>query len=85
MANIDDVISLNKIISNPHYDFLSHLMTNNDDNDNDDVLTNVSPYDNVDSNCIYIDEFDYIKEFKDKKNPTFIVLTFKAFLLNSMS
>jgi hypothetical protein len=78
MANIDDVISLDKIISSPHYDFLSHLMTNNDDNDNDDVLNNVSPYDNVNSNCIYIDEFDYIKEFKDKKNQTFMSLNIQS-------
>ncbi len=53
--------------SDPDFDFLSHLMTNNDDNDNNEVLNNVSPYDNVDSNCVYIDEIDFIREFKDKK------------------
>jgi hypothetical protein len=51
MANIDDVISLDNIAINPDYDFLNHLMTNNDDNDNDDVLNIISPYDNVESNC----------------------------------
>ncbi len=65
MANIDDVITLDNIVNDPQYDFLSHLMTNNDDNDNDDALNNVSPYDNVDSNCIHIDEIDYIREFKE--------------------
>jgi hypothetical protein len=71
MASIDDVISLDNIISNPDFEFLSHLMTSNDDNDNNEVLNNVSPYDNVDSNCIYIDEIDYIREFKDNKKSNF--------------
>jgi len=78
MASIDDVISLDNIINNPDFDFLSHLMTSNDDNDNNEVLNNVSPYDNVDSNCIYIDEIDYIREFKDKKNQTFMSLNIQS-------
>jgi hypothetical protein len=54
MANIDDIISLDRIINNPAYDFLNQLMTSNDKNDNDDgdVHKKFSPYENVESNCI---------------------------------
>jgi hypothetical protein len=80
MANIDEVISLDNIAINPDYDFLSHLITNNDDNDNDDVLNIISPYDNVESNCNYIDEFECIREFKNKNNQTFMSLNIQSHL-----
>ncbi len=72
MASIDDVISLDRITSNPAYDFVSHFITKTDDHDNDnvDVLNNVSPY--VESNCKHINELGYISEFKGKNNQTFM-------------
>ena len=79
MANINNVLSLDSIDTNPVYDFLNHLMISNDDNDdNNNVLNNISPYDNVDSNCSYIDELEYIREFGCKTNQTFMSLNIQS-------
>jgi len=78
MARAEDVISLDSLVNNPMYDFLYHLMPNINDNDKDDEFSNISPYANVESNSKYLDELEYISEFKGKNKQTFMSLNIQS-------
>jgi hypothetical protein len=53
-------------------------MTNNDDNDNDDVLNIISPYDNVESNCNWW--IWMYKGIQKQKQPNFMSLNIQSHL-----
>jgi len=77
MASDDDVMTLDSIINNPDFDFLTHYLSTVPTDDND--LSNIiSPYSNIDMCCKYFDETEFVNEFKLKNEQLFLSLNVQS-------
>jgi hypothetical protein len=78
MAGDDDAMTLDSIISNPVFDFLTQYSSAIPVEEHDDHANVISPYSNIDMCCKYFDETDFVNEFKLKNEQLFLSLNVQS-------
>ena len=72
MANNNtDMFSLNELINNPQFDFIKTILNANPNRNNFDFSH--SPYEDLSTTCVYVDEYDFHLNLK-KKQKSFYTL-----------
>ena len=73
MADMTDTLTLDSIMNNPIYDFMSNF-TNNDDDEN----TNFLPYNDLNLDCKYFDVHEFANKFKNNVNQSFLSINIQS-------
>jgi len=71
-------MTLDSIISNPVFDFLTQYSSAIPVEEHDDHANVISPYSNIDMCCKYFDETDFVNEFKLKNEQLFLSLNVQS-------
>ena len=80
MAN-ETIFSIDNLNSDPSYNFSNSLFNSDLLNTHDDDL-NDSPYSNLDVQCTYFDENQYVTNFKNLKKFSILFSIYKVFPLS---